>query len=207
MAMPCTKKPSQPEAKYTVLQAVAAAIQLSEQKPKVNPGVWAVLESDDELPVSQAQTVIAEIQQNITLKILRGQQISDFTQKILELIVDPAKKINRDWNVIAYVPQVHQDLVKQARVIQETAGSEFQGRIGATLELTARVLSCRYVASYGFYTTLLIDDAGNVYNFSPKNSQDEGKVLKIRGKVKAHKPDTYNNNTPTTYLNYVKIVP
>ena len=204
--MPCTKKPSQPEAKYTVLQAVAAAIQLSEQKPKVNPGVWAVLESDDELPVSQAQTVIAEIQQNITLKILRGQQISDFTQKILELIVDPAKKINRDWNVIAYVPQVHQDLVKQAQVIQATAGSEFQGRIGASLELTARVLSCRYVASYGFYTALLIDDAGNVYNFSPKNSQDEGKVLKIRGKVKAHKPDTYNNNTPTTYLNYVKIV-
>jgi hypothetical protein len=207
MAMPCTKKTSQPEAKYTVLQAVAAAIQLSEQKPEVNPGVWAVLESGEELPVSQAQTVIAEIQQNITLKILRGQRISDFTQKILELIADPVKKINRDWNVIAYVPRVHQDLIKQARVIQATAGSEFQGRIGASLELTARVLSCRYVASYGFYTALLIDDAGNVYNFSPKNSQDEGKVLKIRGKVKAHKPDTYNNNTPTTYLNYVKIVP
>ena len=205
--MPCTKKTSQPEAKYTVLQAVAAAIQLSEQKPEVNPGVWAVLESGEELPVSQAQTVIAEIQQNITLKILRGQRISDFTQKILELIADPVKKINRDWNVIAYVPRVHQDLIKQARVIQATAGSEFQGRIGASLELTARVLSCRYVASYGFYTALLIDDAGNVYNFSPKNSQDEGKVLKIRGKVKAHKPDTYNNNTPTTYLNYVKIVP
>jgi hypothetical protein len=207
MAMPCIKKPSQPEAKYTVLQAVAAAIHLSEQKPEVNPGVWAVLESGDELPVSQAQTVIAEIQQNITLKILRGQRITDFTQKILELIDDPAKKINRDWNVIAYVPSVHQDLIKQARVIQETAGSEFQGRIGNTLELTARVLSCRYVASYGFYTALLVDDSGNVYNFSPKNSQDEGKVLKIRGKVKAHKPDTYNNNTPTTYLNYVKIVP
>lgn len=207
MAMPYSKKTSQPEAKYTVLQAVAAAIQLSEQKPEVNPGVWAVLESGEELPVSQAQTVIAEIQQNITLKILRGQRISDFTQKILELIADPAKKINRDWNVIAYVPRVHQDLIKQAQVIQATAGSEFQGRIGATLELTARVLSCRYVASYGFYTALLIDDAGNVYNFSPKNSQDEGKLLKIRGKVKAHKPDAYNNNTPTTYLNYVKIVP
>ena len=203
--MPCTKKTSQPEAKYTVLQAVAAAIQLSEQKPEVNPGVWAVLESGDELPVAQAQTMIAEIQQNITLKILRGQRISDFTQKILELITDPTKKINRDWNVIAYVPQVHRDLIKQAQVIQATASSEFQGRIGVTLELTARVLSCRYVASYGFYTALLIDDAGNVYNFSPKNSQDEGKVLKIRGKVKAHKPDTYNNNTPTTYLNYVKI--
>jgi hypothetical protein len=97
-------------------------------------------------------------------------------------------------------------MTKTNSITEQTCNSRYQGRMGETLNFTARVLNCRYIASYGFYTALLLDDAGNVYSFSPKNSMSEGATVTIRGKVKAHKQDKYNNNIETTYLNYVKIV-
>jgi len=196
------------EPRFTVKEIVAAAIIQDEQHP-TKDGVPLttrdILESTPVLPVARAEQMIEEVQQNFTLSMLRGREFSNFNRKLAEIISEPEAKTNSNFGILAYVPSVHRDLVKTNTITEQTCDSRYQGRTGETLNFTARVLNCRYIASYGFYTALLLDDTGNVYSFSPKASLDEGATVTIRGKVKAHKQDKYNNNVETTYLNYVKI--
>lgn len=197
----------QPEAKYTVLQAVAAAIYLEEHKQDEHRTVLGLLDEQlNTLPIAQAEQLIEEVQQNLTMKILRGQYLTEFVRKIAEVTKDPNAKINRDFNLLQYLPSVAQGLRKENQLVQATADSAYQGEWGKPITRTVKVLKCKYVPAYNFFTALLIDADGNVYSFSPKSQIEEGVTITIKGKVKAHKQDKYNNNCNTTYLNYVKIL-
>lgn len=199
-------KYQQPEAKYTVAQVVAAAIYLEEMQSEVRSSVIEVLDSNIPLPEARAERMIEEVQQSLTMKILRGGNLSEFTRKLTELLRDPNKKIARDFNLLGYTPNVHKGLVKENQLVQTTSGSTYQGEWGKPITKTVKVLRCKYVPAYNFYTALLIDLEGNVYSYSPKADLEEGKTITIKGKVKAHKQDKYNNNCATTYLNYVKVL-
>ena len=196
------------QTQFTVKQIVAAAILQSEQTVPTDSMAMTtrdILYSMPALPVDRAEHMIEQVQKNFTVSMLRGGNISQFNSRLAELLSDPDAKTD-SVGILAYVPSVHRDLEKSNDIVMQTCNSCYQARVGDTLELTARVLSCWYVASYGFYTALLLDESGNVYNFSPKTSINEGTVVKLRGKVKAHKQDYYNHNVETTYLNYVKIL-
>lgn len=196
----------QPEAKYTVAQVVAAAIYLEEQKPEDTPDVVSLLDSGAQVPLARAEQMIEEVQQNLTMKILRGQYLTQFVAKIAAVTKDPSAKINRDFNLLRYLPSVAQGLQRENEILQVTSDSQYQGEWGKPITRTVKVLKCKYVAAYNFFTALLIDSDNNVYSFSPKAELEEGKTITIKGKVKAHKQDKYNNNCATTYLNYVKIL-
>lgn len=196
----------QPEAKYTVIQAVAAAIYLEEHKQDEHRTVQGVLDDGVQVPIARAEKLIEEVQQNLTMKILRGQYLTEFVRKIAEVTKDPSAKITRDFNLLQYLPSVAQGLNKENQLVQATADSQYQGEWGKPITRTVKVLKCKYVHAYNFFTALLIDADGNVYSFSPKAEIEEGKTITIKGKVKAHKQDKYNNNCATTYLNYVKVL-
>lgn len=200
----------QPEAKYTVVQAVAAFIYLEEHKQDENLANLTVLDLLDEqlpiLPIAQAEQLIEEVQQNLAMKILRGQYLTDFVRKIAKVIKDPNAKINRDFNLLWYLPIVAQRLAEENQLAQATSNSAYQGELGKPITITVEVLECKYIPAYNFFTALLIDADGNVYSFIPKAEVEKGKTITIKGKVKAHKQDKYNNNCKTTYLNYVKIL-
>lgn len=200
------RKYIQPEAKYTVTQAVAAAIYLEEHQQDEHRTVQGVLDDGVQVSVAQAEQMIEEVQQNLTMKILRGQHLTEFVRKVADVIKDPSAKIARDFNLLQYLPSVAQGLRKENEILQMTADSQYQGEWGKPITRTVKVLKCKYVAAYNFFTALLIDGDNNVYSFSPKAELEEGKTIKIKGKVKAHKQDKYNNNCATTYLNYVKIL-
>lgn len=199
-------KYAQPEAKYTVTQAVAAAIYIEEHKQDEHRTVLGVLDSGVQIPLAQAEKLIEEVQQNLTMKILRGQYLTEFVRKIAEVTKDPNAKISRDFNLLQYLPSVAQGLNKENQLVQASADSQYQGEWGKPITRTVKVLRCKYVAAYNFFTALLIDEQGNVYSYSPKAELEEGKTITIKGKVKAHKQDKYNNNCATTYLNYVKVL-
>lgn len=196
----------QPEAKYTVAQAVAAAIYLEEHKQDEHRTVLGLLDDGVQVPVARAEQLIEEVQQNLTMKILRGQYLTEFVRKIAEVTKDPSAKITREFNLLQYLPSVAQGLNKENQLVQATADSQYQGEWRKPITRTVKVLKCKYVPAYNFFTALLIDADGNVYSFSPKAELEEGKTITIKGKVKAHKQDKYNNNCATTYLNYVKVL-
>jgi len=196
------------EAKYTVLEALAAAIHLEQaQDAEKAPTILEVLGSVDTLPHEQARAMIEEVQQHLTMKMLRGAYVgaSGFMAKVIELVNEPQTKINSNWGVISHIPKLHASLTNESRLFVDTADSRYQGEIGKHLQVGGTVRQCKYVAVYNFFVALVVDAQGNAYSFNPKSELTVGSEIQFRGKVKSHQPDRYNNNTATTYLNYVKI--
>lgn len=216
---------------YTVTQVVAASIYIEEQKTdsdtsetvvvNAETGVHCtetisryptvrdlldVLESDVSLPYVRAAQMIEQAQQHFAMKILRGQHLSEFLTKMAKTIKDPNAKINNEFNLLRWLPRVAEQLQLENEVLQLTSNSQYQGEYGKTITRTVKVIKCQYIQSHNFFTALLVDEQGNVYNYSPKTELNKGATITIKGKVKAHAQDKYNNNYATTYLNYVKVL-
>jgi len=193
---------------YTVTQIVAAAILRAESSndSTAEPrDIGSLISQGAELPLDRAQEMILAIKQNFTMKILCGQTPRGFLLSLSQELEDPDKKSSK-IGLLNYVPQVYNTQVQTQAAADLSFSSKFQGRVGEKIAFRARVIRCKYIASHGFFTALVLDPQGNVYHYSPKAQLDLNQEFQIQGRIKAHKLDSFNNNAETTYLNYVKIL-
>ena len=196
---------------YRVVDAVAAAIIIDNRaraEPETEALVSDIFAEDIPLPVEQAYELINNIVQNHTIRILRGDKISDFDKALVSVIQDPEAVSTYSWKLIAYAPKVWRYTQSTNTMIEAAGTSSYVGEVGKKVELTVRVLRCKYVngPGYSFYSIIAIDSEGNLITFAHKRGLAMVE-FNIKAKVKEHKIDPYCYNGQVTQLNYVKIVP
>lgn len=202
----------QEEAKYTVLEAVAAAIILAENKTSEEftakyPNILSIVERFNDLPFDRAQEMIDTVANGFVVRVLKGAKISEFQQNLNALLQNSAEKITaRKFNVLSYTPNVYETFKKEESLTDIAYNSKFVGNVRDSIQLDLKILRCTFIQSYGFYVALAQDVEGNLYAFNPKGMLNETKDFsyKVKAKIKAHVIDKYVGNAQVTRLNYVK---
>lgn len=195
---------------YRVVDAVAAAIIVDNRARagfESEALVSDIFAEDIALPIDQAYELINNIVQNHTIRILRGDRISDFDKGLVAAIQNPDAISTHSWKLISYAPKVWRQSQIANTIIESASTSNYIGEVGGKVELTVQVLRCKYVTGpgYSFYSVIAIDTAGNLITFAHKCNIAQIEI-NIKGKVKEHKIDPYCYNGQVTQLNYVKII-
>lgn len=191
---------------YTVRQVVGAAVLLKQwPMPKGYEQVLDLLKSNQLLPLDRADEIIEHLHRNLVFKSLRN-TLKDFERQVMALLGEPTQSADRWISVLMRVPDMYDRLLITENLAEVTVNSQYQGTLGQLTTKSLVVMRCDYIENYGFYAATAVDEDGNAFGFCPKFQLVVGEVINIRGKIKTHKVDTYNNDVPTTYLNYVKFL-
>lgn len=155
---------------------------------------------------TQAAAMREYISQRVMLSKLTGRSLSEFINKINEIIVND--KVNpRNAGLIAWAPKVYSDLQKSDTAQQEfgllALTSKYIGTVGSKVELEFHTVTKRWTNNYGCFRYSGHDGNGNLVGFLSKN--DYPLVAKIRARVKAQETGRLSGGK-TTYLNYTKPV-
>lgn len=193
-------------ANRTVLETVAAACLCYDINPdfiKVDVGtkhVRSIFEQDAELPLARAAELIEAIQQNITLRIIKGQMVTEFTSSLIAALENPTAPPTT--RIIHWAPKVYDGIQKDYSLIEAASTSQYVGTPSSRLDLDVTVVRQYYSTEYNVYSIQAISN-GNLIKFNYKKKLDEGAAYKINGKVKQHIENP--NGGRVTVLNYVKI--
>lgn len=206
-----SKKPEQ-LLKYDLLTVVAALIDQEDNADDegyntMYPTVIDILDKKDSLPIDRAMEVITTIVNGVTLNILKGIRVTGFTQELASLFQDPTRLVSQNkLNFLHYTLNVYKVFKKQDLFTELAYGSNYFGEVGSTVFLDLKILGCKYIPGYDFFSALAVDSNDNLFSFAPKGelSITDGFTYKVRAKVKAHVIDKYTQNAQVTKLNYVK---
>ena len=152
---------------------------------------------------TQAETIIAYVQQRTTMDALTGAKVAPFVREVVAL-VDKDTVSERDFGRIVWLPKLYADMTARDDVKQElahfTITSKFVGSIKDKITINFTPLSVSYNRDYGCWRHLGHDGNGNLIGFLNKNKMSGA----ITGRVKKQETSRYNGNAKVTYLNYVQ---
>lgn len=141
--------------------------------------------------------------QGLSFKILKGDVLSDFSMKALELAT--AEEVSeRNINFIACLPSSCNRDQKFRSINDRLADSDpkYVGDIHSKVSLTVEVVKAAYSSDYNshYISGLTDDNLAIKFFFSKPLSFKVGDTIKLTGKVKNH------GEKYLSHLNYVKIL-
>lgn len=215
---------------YSVTQVVAASLiqhkaslekaKLTEQDSKQSTPLIVIqikdiLDSGILLPLDKAEEIINYLTNNITLSILLGRHITDFTMKLVNELKDPTRLVpSFKMGILVWARSTYDANQKSDRAREDSYSSDYVGEVGEKLTLSLRISSSIIVQTpdsrYGSFIipTVAYDENGNMFSFNSKNKLDvtEQYSYHITAKVKKHEINKYANNAKSTVLFYIKEV-
>lgn len=155
---------------------------------------------------TQAVAMREYITQRVMLSRLTGRSLSEFVNKINDIIIE--EKTNpRNAGLVAWAPKVYSDLQKSDEAQQEFSllglSSGYLGRLGDKVELEFHTITKRWTSNYNCFRYTGHDGNGNLVGFLSKN--DYPAVVKLKARIKAHETGRLSGGK-TTYLNYTKAI-
>ena len=135
------------------------------------------------------------------LKELSG-KINDFERSVLRIAqMDTFHHRNLlEFAIISCLPNSYRREMKHKAYLQDVIESTpIEGEIGDTVTGDLIVVKCYYNENYSKFR--VVGRFGEAFvDFWYKDSMDPESTVKIRGKIKQHRPDN------TTQLNYIKVL-
>lgn len=217
------------KAEYTVAQVVAASlihikqVESSREATEfertkttdLTLAITTILDSGITLPLEKAEEMMHYVTNNVTLSILLGRNVTEFTLKLSEAIKDPTRLVpSFKFSFLFWVKRAYDNAVRQDRAREDGYSSDYVGEVGEKLTLSLRISSSRIVQTpdnrYRSFIipTVAFDENGNMFSFNSKNQLDvtEQYSYHIIAKVKKHEINKYANNAKSTVLFYIKEV-
>ena len=216
------------KAVYSVTQVVAASLihikqvessreatefERTKTTSEYTLAITTILESGITLPLEKAEEMMHYVTNNVTLSILLGRNVTEFTLKLSEAIKDPTRLVpSFGFGFLFWVKRAYDNAVRQDKDRDDSYGSEYIGEVGEKLTLDLRISSSRIVQTpdsrYNSFIipTVAYDENGNMFCFNAKNKLDvtEHYSYHITAKVKKHEINKYANNAKSTVLFYIK---
>lgn len=159
----------------------------------------------------KAKTIFNYFQDTLIAKKLMG-TLNDFEQNVMKTVASETTD-GFGLSVIASLPNSYRVAQKRESLddwFDNLRGkSEFVGRIGERLKMTATIRDVKYIAKFGIHLVTCINTEENIIKFFFNKEPDiagilEGKTVKITGKVKTHDISKFSQCNETV-LHYVKI--
>lgn len=145
----------------------------------------------------QAEKVI-QYCNSLTFKILSGATLNDYEQAMVAVGKSEMVGSNYEIGVISSLPSAYLRGVERKSVearLRDTDG--YLGVIGDRVELDIEVVRSVYSHNYGIYFVTGITDDNKAVFFSYNEKIEPGKMIHIKGRIKAHR----DNNTQLNYVN------
>lgn len=139
--------------------------------------------------------------QSLTFKILQNRRISDYERNAMKVSEkDEIEPDGLDLNLIASLPAnvvraKERDKIEN-RIVYNADG--VIGSIGERISVEIEVLKSAFSINWGVYYITGITTENQVVYFGYKNDVQAGKIIKVTGRVKAHRDNS-------TQLNRVRI--
>lgn len=155
---------------------------------------------------ANADEALNALHGDITLKLLTGKLVSEFTQNLNNLFTKE-KLTASDTGLAAWLPEMYARIQKdqstKEQMFELSASSEFLGAIDKKITVDFTMISSRFLRDYNCYSVFGHDSNGNCVMFFTRHTA-LAKSGKVTGKVKKHSIDAYHNNAKVTTINYVK---
>jgi len=156
----------------------------------------------------QADEAMSGVQNDLTLRILKGQQVSDFARSLVKL-VQQETATERDCGLMAFLPKTFAGQVerenKQIQVAGMAGTSVYLGRVGEKITVDFVLVDKRFLQQYNCWSVFGHDGAGNCVGFLTQH-EHLAKDGRIQGKIKRIYEDSYRGGACVTGLNYVKAI-
>ena len=158
--------------------------------------------------VEEAEEMIGFITQKITLNMIKGAKVPDFTKAVNEALQNEESDQSK-IGLLLYVPNIYKGMKEREKVENEI--SEFKytsqpiGKVGDKISFNLTVLAAKPVQfdAGPCWAVFGKDENGNLVSFFTGHKHlTESK--KISAKVKSFGKDQYHANAMVSRLNYVK---
>ena len=154
----------------------------------------------------EAQAIIQSIQGTVTMGLLSGERVSDFTK---ELAKEFENEVSTEYKVglLAYAPDVYEGTKQRADIEEKTASamytSEALGKVGDRVRVNFTLITKKYVQSISCFSATGTDEKGNLVQFLT-GKEELCQSQEIEGKIKTVGISQYHHSAIVTGLNYVK---
>ena len=155
-----------------------------------------------------ADEAIRGVQGDLTVRILRGQQINGFVRSLVEL-TQQETATERDCGLMAFLPKTFAGQVerenKQVQVASLAGASEYLGTVGDKITVDFVLVDKRFLQQYNCWSVFGHDGNNNCVAFLTQHEKLAASG-RIQGKIKRTTEDQFRGGARVTGLNYVKVI-
>jgi len=107
--------------------------------------------------------------------------------------------------VIASAVQTTRERIEQEKLnkIKTACDRKYIGNVGDKINITARVISCRWVDRVGAYIIEAVSSDNCLVAWWKARPANTGDSLEIRARIRSHTPE-YHTGVPATQINYTR---
>jgi hypothetical protein len=155
--------------------------------------------------ITEADREQAELVQTyykgLTFKILQGVKLNEFDNNAMVIANRDTVSSNYELATIVCLPSCYERATKRDEVNRKLRDADggFIGKVGDKIQTTVEVVRSNFSQQWNVFFVSGLTDKNQPVFFSYSQSIDAGKVINIRGTVKAHRDNA-------TQLNRVKVI-
>lgn len=154
----------------------------------------------------QADEAMRGVQGDLTVRVLKGQQVNPFVRSLVELTQEKTAS-ERDCGLMAFLPKTYAGQIrredKQVQVASLACTSEYLGQVGDKITVDFELVDKRFLQQYGCWSVFGHDGQNNCVAFLTQH-ENLATSGRIQGKIKRTDEDVYRGSAKVTGLNYVK---
>lgn len=153
-----------------------------------------------------ADEAMRGVQGDLTVRLLKGQNINNFFRSLVELTQEPTAS-ERDCGIMAFLPKTFASQAarenRQLEVASMAPSSDYIGFYPDKVEVDFVLMDKRFLPQYGCFSVFGHDGKNNFVSFLTQH-ENLAATGTIQGKVKRTTEDQFRNGARVTHLNYVK---
>jgi len=155
---------------------------------------------------ADAAQAIELLTQDLVMRILKNQTVSDF-QNTMSNLIKGAECTMKDAGLMAFLPSLAGQIRARQQRDEEIAGlsqiSEYLGKNGEKIKFSLTVMTSRWSDQFNCWSVNGKDDRGNLISFFT-SKQDCTQNGVYTAKIKRTEQSRYHNGAKVTTVNFVK---